>query len=80
MEVVGDLPEEDAKRYILGGSGWPGLIKSGDLPPVDDAVWEKVFAVCGGNIGLLQRCINEAGLWRNWDTGELKKALTALLP
>lgn len=69
--MVGNLPEHDAKRFLCGGDGWPGLVTQfSGVPPVNDHTWAKVYAVCGGNFGLLRRCCKETSTWGSWDGGK----------
>jgi hypothetical protein len=73
IHVVGDLPEDEARRYFCGGGDWPGLIKqSAAVPRGGLEAWPKVHAACGGNIGLLHRCVAAAKLLGGWEEGELQ--------
>jgi hypothetical protein len=75
VHVVGDLPEDEAQRYCCGGGGWPGLImqSAADVPPGGLEAWPKVYAACGGNIGLLLRCVEGAKVEGDWDEGEAQR-------
>ena len=65
MQVLGDLPEEEARRYVCGGEGedarWRGLVAAlspGLAAAVRDR-WPEIYAVCGGNIGQLAYCMGD---------------------
>lgn len=63
VEVVGDLTEEEAHKFVYGdgvAGGWPGIIRE---------QWPAIYERCGGNIGLLQQCVAGATRWGNWDAG-----------
>ena len=76
--VLGELTREEALRFVVGGkdsSGneWPGLISAHeDLPPLLKEDWEKVWAMCGGNIKLLRRCVKDARQG-DWGKGKILK-------
>ena len=43
VEVLGDLPEDEARRYFCGGGGWPGLVmESAAVPPGGCEAWPKI--------------------------------------
>ena len=57
---------------------WPGLVHMGPikdmLPDLPEDLWEKIYARCGGNIGLLEECVIEAAIESDWE-----KALTLIV-
>jgi hypothetical protein len=63
VEVLGDLPAEEARRYVCGdereGARWKGLVakvaptKAGDVRQR----LHEIYKVCGGNIGQLRTCL-----------------------
>ena len=80
VEVVGYLTEEEAFRFVVGNSSssaidgnetWPGLIiQNTNTPKLEEGEWQKVWAVCGGNMFLLHSCVQEACRTGSWDKGE----------
>ena len=76
MEVLGDLPKEEAKRYVCGDEGegarWKG--RAAELSPVRAAAvrarWPEIYAVCGGNIGQLAYCLGDVHA-KGVDEGEV---------
>jgi hypothetical protein len=75
--VLGDLTHEEALRFVVGGkdsSGneWPGLIRAYEnLPALHKEDWEKVWAMCGGNIKLLRTCVADADVSADWGEGKV---------
>ena len=74
VEVLGDLTEEEAHKFVYGdgvAGGWPGIINipSGtkQVPAGAQSYWPAIYERCGGNIGLLKQCVAEAQLVGNWD-------------
>ncbi len=52
------------------GNEWPGLISaSEDIPPLCKEDWDKVWAMCGGNIKLLRICVAYAH--KGWGKGKV---------
>ena len=76
--VLGDLTREEALRFVVGGNdssgnAWPGLLSAHEkLPPLHKEDWEKVWAMCGGNIKLLRRCVKNARQG-DWGKGKILK-------
>lgn len=63
--VIGDLNEKEAYGYLFGdkNKNWDGLVNDPrlrDVPAGGEKVWEDIFKVCGGNIGLLRELVIEA--------------------
>ncbi len=77
VEVLGDLTEEEAYKFVFGDGdgvvgGWSGIIN--DVAPGTKAApaggrekWPEIYERCGGNIMLLIGCVLEAKLWGDWD-------------
>ncbi|KAG7674720.1 hypothetical protein KSW81_006147 [Nannochloris sp. 'desiccata'] len=68
--VLGDLPEEEAERFVRGGKMedgngeeefWPGWISKYPKLEMNDDDWKEVFEACGGSMFTLSRCVNSAG-------------------
>jgi hypothetical protein len=79
VNVLGELPEDEARRYVCGdgeGGRWPGLVAQKQAPPLQAGTWAAVYAVCGGNMGLLADCVALAGEkgW-SWSTGAAAPSL-----
>lgn len=75
VDVLGDLTEEEAEKFVYGdgvAGGWPGIIngpyESDTVPPGAQEQWPAIYERCGGNIALLERCVAEARAWGNWDS------------
>jgi hypothetical protein len=81
VSVLGDLPEGEAKRYFCGdgegGGGWAGLVAQRQAPPLESGAWAEVYAVCGGNMGLLKECVSLAGKEGSWEAGACRAAAPA---
>ena len=81
--VLGELTREEALRFVVGGkdsSGkvWPGQISAFEgLPALHKEDWEKVWAMCGGNIKLLRICIDDADILGDWEKGKVLKVSIA---
>ena len=70
--AIGDLTEEEAREYVYGDKGtWHGIINDPSalvpVPPGAEEQWPAIYERCGGNIGLLERCVSEARIHENWD-------------
>ena len=81
--VLGELTREEALRFVVGGkdsSGkvWPGQISAFEgLPALHKEDWEKVWAMCGGNIKLLRSCIAGVSVHGDWEKGKVLKVSIA---
>jgi hypothetical protein len=85
VKVLGDLPEDEAKRFFCGdgegegegeGGRWAGLVARRQAPPLEAGTWGEVYAVCGGNAGLLNQCVGmskQAG--SSWGKGARRARL-----
>ena len=76
VEVLGDLTEEEAEKFMYGdgavGGEWHGIVNDSfntkeELAEAQDQ-WSEIYQRCGGNIGLLQQCAAAARLSGNWDS------------
>jgi hypothetical protein len=84
--VLGDLPDDEAKRYFCGegdgeGGRWAGLVAQLQAPPLEAGAWSDVYAVCGGNMGLLTDCVTlakQAG--GSWGAGGCRALACAAAP
>jgi hypothetical protein len=77
--VLGDLPEAEAKLFFFGDGGrWPGVVaESARLPPLEEGTWAEVYAVCGGNMGLLKEVAARARRQGSWEAGACRAAAPA---
>jgi hypothetical protein len=65
--VIGNLPEEEARAFMYGDGAWPGLVKQyPGAPELTPELWAEVYAVCGGNPGLLEQSAEDAELFESW--------------
>lgn len=80
--VLGDLSQEEAKRFVRGGKMedgngeeefWPGRISQYPKLQMNDGEWKKVFKVCGGNMWDLSCCVGTAGSTGSWEKGERRE-------
>jgi hypothetical protein len=83
VNLLGELPEVEAQRYFCGDGdgGWPGLVAQRQAPPLEAGTWAAVYAVCGGNMGLLNQCVGmakQAG--SSWGTGACRDLPCAAAP
>ncbi|KAG7674211.1 hypothetical protein NADE_009207 [Nannochloris sp. 'desiccata'] len=79
LEVAGDLANSDeAKEFVKS------LVRCGDAPlPLSDILkrweqidmWPQVYEVCGGNIGLLERCAKHEKVKRSRKKGLERAAM-----
>jgi len=73
VEVVGDLTEEEAEKFMYGdgvAGGWRGIVND-SFTTKEELVeaknqWPEIYQRCGGNIGLLQQCVDARDLKGNW--------------
>ena len=63
VETIGNLPPPAALRYI------EGLLKQQPAPLSLQADWLEIWRVVGGNIGLLQRCLQSAASYESLEAG-----------
>ncbi len=63
--VVGDLSREEARTYFFNYI----LPFCKHTPSDASEAWERVYEVCGGNPGLLLKCIGEAAAFDSWELG-----------
>ena len=62
--VVGNLACEEARTFFFNY-----VLPSGVYPSGADEAWQRVYEVCGGNPGLLQKCAGEASAFNSWEDG-----------
>ena len=73
VEVVGDLSEEEAEKFMYGdgvAGGWRGIVND-TFTTKEELVeaknqWPEIYQRCGGNIGLLQQCVDARELKGTW--------------
>ena len=73
VEVVGDLTEEEAEKFMYGdgvAGGWRGIVND-SFTTKEELVeaknqWPEIYQRCGGNIGLLQQCVDARELKGTW--------------
>ena len=74
--VLGNLPEDEAKIFLLGNTEdpedeWPGIINGpnflSEVPAVSEEQWLEIYNRCGGNIGLLGDCATFAREYGDWN-------------
>lgn len=75
IEVIGDLTEEEAREFVLGDGGkgsWAGIINSSSepypVPPGAEEHWPAIYERCGGNVGMLKRCVHTARRKESWES------------
>lgn len=66
------MTEKEAHEFFFGDGDkgtWAGIINntSSLLPSVSEVQWTEMYARCGGNIGMLKRCVDKAEDEGNWD-------------
>lgn len=68
--LCGDAVVDGAADLSDSVKKWPGLIKMNlaeEIPDGAEGLWDKIYKRCGGNIGLLQECVIEAGVKADWN-------------
>ncbi|KAG7674122.1 hypothetical protein KSW81_005963 [Nannochloris sp. 'desiccata'] len=77
VEVLGDLTEEEAEKFMYGDGvavgGWRGIVNdpfnTKEVLAEAQDQWSEIYQRCGGNIGLLKQCVAAArNLKGNWDS------------
>ena len=75
VKVVGDLTEEEAREFFFGDGGkgtWKGIINYSSspkpVPPGAEEYWPAIYERCGGNVGMLKRCVIEARATERWQS------------
>jgi hypothetical protein len=74
VEVLGNLTEEEARKFFYGdgvAGGWDGIINDpfevDKVPAGADEQWPAIYERCGGNIGLLTKCVLKARKFGKWE-------------
>ena len=63
--MVGDLSLEEARTYFFNYI----LPFRKHAMRGENEAWERVYGVCGGNPGLLLKCVGEAVAFNSWELG-----------
>jgi hypothetical protein len=71
--VIGDLATIDEAKQFVKSRMDCGNAPSSFFDQTDDGkqidMWSRVYEVCGGNIGLLERCASHSKRLRSWQKG-----------
>ena len=62
--VIGDLAPDEAREFFFSV-----LLPSNKHPDGASEAWGRVYKVCGGNPGLLLKCVGEAAAYNSWELG-----------
>ena len=63
------MAPDEARKFF-----YDVLLPRCDHPDGAGDAWERVYKVCGGNPGLLLKCVGEAAAYDSWELGALLHA------